>query len=450
VNESGAEVDDYLVSVEPGGHTCATTALTCEVTGLANGTDYTLRVRARNEAGLRSAPPQTFTPQVPGAPIVAVAPKRIVESRLDPKLVTVDGKEQNTGALKPKTRTVIDMAGRAGVPIDARAVVVNVTVIGPASAGFATLYPCTAQPPTASTLNYASGQVIANSTVVGLSGKGTFCVFSSSKTDLAIDVTGYIPADSDLVAVKPARMYESRVGQNLVTVDGLQQNTGRLAAGGIVKVNIGGRAGLPADMSAALVNVAAIGPSDAGFLTLYPCDQQRPTASTLNHAAGQTIANGVTVKLDPNGDVCIFTRSAADVIVDLLGYTPATSLLTTVTPARVYESRAGNVTIDTQQQATGRRTARQVTTINIAGRAGVPAGASAAVVNVTAVGPLGPGYVTLFPCDEERPLASTLNYAVGGVIANQAFIKLDSSGNVCAFTLSETDLIVDVTGYLPS
>ena len=75
--------------------------------------------------------------------------------------------------------------------------------------------------------------------------------------------------------------------------------------------------------------------------------------------------------------------------------------------------------------------------------------AGAVIVNVAAIGPSGPGYVTLFPCNEKRPLASTLNYAVGQVVANGATVKLDPSGDICAFTLGDTDLIVDVTGYLP-
>ena len=185
-------------------------------------------------------------------------------------------------------------------------------------------------------------------------------------------------------------------------------------------------------------------------MTLYPCDEPRPIASTLNHAAGQTIANGAAVKVDPNGDVCIFTRAAADVIVDFIGYAPTGSGLATVTPARIYETRAAEVTIDGVQQGAGRRTARQITRINVAGRGKIPGAAGAVIVNAAAIGPSGPGYVTLFPCDKDRPLASTLNYAVGQVVANGAIVELDDAGDICAFTLSETDLIVDVTGHLPS
>lgn len=121
-----------------------------------------------------------------------------------------------------------------------------------------------------------------------------------------------------------------------------------------------------------------------------------------------------------------------------------------VVPGRVFETRAGEKTVDGEQQGVGRRTAGQVTEVQIAGRHGVTVDAVAAVVNVTAIGPDGGGYVTLFPCGTDRPGASTLNYRAGGVVANGAIIKLGDGGKVCVYTHQAMDLIVDVTGYFPS
>lgn len=119
-----------------------------------------------------------------------------------------------------------------------------------------------------------------------------------------------------------------------------------------------------------------------------------------------------------------------------------------VNPGRVFESRAGQKTVDGQQQGVGRRTAGQVTSVKVAGRAGVPAGAKAAVVNVTAIAPSANGYVTLFPCGSPRPGSSTLNYAAGEVVANGATIRLGTGGAVCVYTHRAMDLILDVTGYV--
>jgi hypothetical protein len=85
----------------------------------------------------------------------------------------------------------------------------------------------------------------------------------------------------------------------------------------------------------------------------------------------------------------------------------------------------------------------------VAGRGGVPVGASAAVVNVAVVGPVAAGHVTVHPCVAKVPNASLLNYGAGQVIANGAIVKLSAKGSLCVTTHATTDLIIDATGYLP-
>ena len=50
----------------------------------------------------------------------------------------------------------------------------------------------------------------------------------------------------------------------------------------------------------------------------------RPEASTLNFAAGQTIANGATIKLGTGGTICVYTDQATDLLLDVTGFVPAT------------------------------------------------------------------------------------------------------------------------------
>ena len=70
----------------------------------------------------------------------------------------------------------------------------------------------------------------------------------------------------------------------------------------------------------AVLNVTALEAGDAGFVTVYPCDAALPVASNLNFAAGDTIPNAVIAKLSSAGSVCLFTSSAAGLIVDVNGY----------------------------------------------------------------------------------------------------------------------------------
>lgn len=91
---------------------------------------------------------------------------------------------------------------------------------------------------------------------------------------------------------------------------------------------VAGRGGVPAGAVAATLNVAVVSPVEAGFLSLHPCDGVVPNASTLNFAAGQTVANGATVPLGVAADgtpgtVCITSSADTHVIVDVNGAYPA-------------------------------------------------------------------------------------------------------------------------------
>ncbi|MEA2690817.1 MAG: hypothetical protein QOJ16_204, partial [Acidobacteriota bacterium] len=92
-------------------------------------------------------------------------------------------------------------------------------------------------------------------------------------------------------------------------------------------------------------------------------------------------------------------------------------------------------------------------TISVTGRCGVPANATAVVVNLTVVAPSGEGFVTLFPGDGTRPLTSTINIRQGLTRANNAILPLatDSSGTVQAFPfvvgLGTVHLVFDIYGY---
>jgi hypothetical protein len=41
-----------------------------------------------------------------------------------------------------------------------------------------------------------------------------------------------------------------------------------------------------------------------------------------------------------------------------------------------------------------------------------------------------------------------VNYQAGQVVANAVLAKLTGRGRVCVFSLAETDLVVDVNGYM--
>ncbi len=76
-----------------------------------------------------------------------------------------------------------------------------------------------------------------------------------------------------------------------------------------------------------------------------------------------------------------------------------------------------------------------------------------AVLNVTIVNPSAGSFLTVWPADKDRPLASSLNWVAGqGATPNQVTTALDPSGQFSIFNNGGTvDVIVDVVGlYEPA
>lgn len=86
------------------------------------------------------------------------------------------------------------MAGRCGIPPEADALAINVTVTGSTAGGHLTLYPSGVPLPLASTINYGAGQTRANNAIVPLGTNRSIDVFSgqpSGTTHFILDVVGY-------------------------------------------------------------------------------------------------------------------------------------------------------------------------------------------------------------------------------------------------------------------
>jgi hypothetical protein len=269
---------------------------------------------------------------------------------------------------------------------------------------------------------------------------------SRTLNETMVRVAGFRPLP--IVPIGPSRVLETRSGPGTATDDGEFLGVGVRDARSTTELQIAGRAGVPSDAAAVMLNVTAIDPDAAGHVTVYPCDQPEPTASNLNYEAGTVVPNAVLARLDPLGLVCIFTHAATDLVVDVTAYVPAGSTLGTLVPARVLETRPGNATVDSQAAGAGARPAGSVQTLQVAGRGNVPPDAVAAMLNVTAVLPDRAGHATVYPCDQPAPTASNLNYVAGQVIANAVLARLDPQGRVCIYTHAATHLVVDVNGFV--
>lgn len=106
--------------------------------------------------------------------------------------------------------------------------------------------------------------------------------------------------------------------------------------------------------------------------------------------------------------------------------------------------------MDGQSTGSGSRPAGSVTELTVAGRHGVPADASAVVLNVAVVDTEDPGFVTVWPCGTPMPIASNLNAIAGQTIANAVTTKVGVDGSVCLYNSAGTHLVADLYGYHPA
>jgi hypothetical protein len=100
-------------------------------------------------------------------------------------------------SLGANTTREFPAAGLCGIPTDAKAVVMNVTVVDETDLGNLRLYPAGTPVPLTSTINFVAGKVRGNNAIVVLGGDGEVAVFcnmvpgSTGSTHLVLDAFGY-------------------------------------------------------------------------------------------------------------------------------------------------------------------------------------------------------------------------------------------------------------------
>lgn len=251
-----------------------------------------------------------------GAGIQPVTPERILDTRTG-KGATSPGK-----ILAGRTHKLQVSGPTATVPAEAVAVTMNVTVDGPTSGGFVTVFPCDQSPmPVVSNLNFVAGQTVPNLVTVKLAEDGSVCLFTTSTAHLIADVSAYYDynAAPGYEAVNPKRILDTRVPIGVAA-------RGRIATNGVLTLQVTGP-NVPTDAEAVTLNVTVTDPGATGFVTVYPCDKPLPTASNLNFVAGQTVPNLVTVSLSATGSVCLYTSATTHLIADLAGYATVEQVL---------------------------------------------------------------------------------------------------------------------------
>lgn len=147
---------------------------------------HTLSFRLQNSAGsMASNLPITLAP-ASDLDFYTITPCRIYDSRLG-LLPVLSGVAKTVPAI-----------GACGIPIGARAVAANVTVINPTNGGYGAFYPGNYPQPATATVTFAAGSTRSNNAVLALATNGTGTLTAllaisgaNGSADLTIDVSGY-------------------------------------------------------------------------------------------------------------------------------------------------------------------------------------------------------------------------------------------------------------------
>jgi hypothetical protein len=151
-----ARPNNTIVAVAPGGLVCVYSSA---------GVDVIVDVTA------------SFSPDGP-LEYVPTTPQRLVDTR-------------PFGAVAAGGQVMFGVSSPGMV---ASAVSVNITATGHDADGFATAFGCGTAAPDVSTLNQRVGEANANGAIVSVIGGGPGCVFTSSATNLIVDLNGsWIP-----------------------------------------------------------------------------------------------------------------------------------------------------------------------------------------------------------------------------------------------------------------
>jgi hypothetical protein len=394
------------------------------------------------------------------------SPKRLLDTR-------------DNGAQVPGggTVTITVAGGSTGVPADATAVVLNVTSVNNAAAGYFQVYPADGSTHSSAVNTYYPNQLTSTMVTVPVDNSDQVEVLTSARADVVVDESGFYAPEAAgssagrYNAISPTRITDTRAGSG-------QPNAGKSLQGGgtPLRIQVTGVNGLPSSgISAAVVNLTVTNGDRPGFIQAYSgARPTNPQTSNVNfngastHSSGlacfggaqpvnvgcDIVANRAVVNLDNSGGFMVYANGSTDLVIDVTGwFSDATSTtgqfftpLTTVT--RLHDTRNTGDTI--ADHGAHSLPAAGSGSANL-----VPAGAKAAVLTVTIdkTSPptiAGTGFLTLQPNGSGGyGNTSDLDFAAGAIVPAQVYATLAGDGSTLIYNGSSNwiDVIVDVYGY---
>lgn len=340
-------------------------------------------------------------------------------------------------------RIRVRVAGTAGVPASASAVVLTTTAVNGGAPNWVAVLPTGAGSPSVSNLNLPrAGEVNANLVTVKVGVGGQVDVVQRVACDVIVDVLGYYEPVGG--AVRGGRFVGLTTARRAI-------DTRPAFAGARSFTTVDVTSFVPADASSVVVNLTATECTGPGYFTALPHDapNTEPSTSSLNVLyPGDTRASAVIVPVSTSGGrrrIKIFTLTPAKLVVDVNGYfTGPTSplseagLFVPVDPVRILDTR--------EPGQLGKLWPQWVVEAPVPGEG---AGrASAVVVNVTGADSRGPGFFTVSAARLPIPGTSNVNWAgPGAFVPNHVITPITRSYGLQVYSSHGAFVIVDYAGY---
>ena len=292
---------------------------------------YALTVTANN--GVSTAVPLTNI-AAPALTFVPITPCRVADTRGP---TSAFGAPAITGQ---STRNFIIPSSACGVPANAQAYSLNVTVVPQGPLGYLTVWPAGQTQPLVSTLN-SDGRIKSNAAIVLAGAAGAISAFASNTTDLILDINGYFvaapTAGLTFYPLGPCRIADTRVAANPLGGPFISGQTARAFP------VLSSPCSVPSQAQAYSVNFTAIPHGILGYITAFAAGQTQPPVSTLNAPTGAITANAAIVPAGSSGAISVFATNDTDLIVDINGYfapaAPGGLSLYYQQPCRVLDTR---------------------------------------------------------------------------------------------------------------
>lgn len=387
---------------------------------------YTITYTATDAGGNTATASTVVTTS--GADYTALGPVRVLDTR--------NGTGTAEAPLTSAAPITLQLSGVDGIPANATAVAINLTVTNTTGSGNVAAYPA-GTTPTTSNLNYTAGQTVPNMAIVplGQGGEIQLAKQGPGQVDLIGDVAGYFTptAAAGYTPASPTRILDTR--------NGTGSPLAPLTAAAPIKLQIAGNAGIPADVTAVAVNLTLTDSTGYGNVIAYPDGTTQPATSNLNYTAGLIVANAAIVPVtDGYIDLAKQGPGQVDLMADLEGYftSGGTSAYVPITPVRAIDTRNTGSLGANGELATG-ATLNDLTGVT----------ASAYVLNATVTNTAADGFLTVAPDMAAEPDTSTLDWTAGATVPNLALATANNYGALDFYNNSSgpTDLIVDLFGY---